>query len=153
VLGPGQDVAVEDPDRISLDRLGHQAAAGDDEQACPQGGATEDLLGEGQFHALELAVEGRDRGDERELAPEEGGAWRGPVSAGDIEHDLDEVGQGELAGILLLSDLGEELVEGSAGEDPVQGDSGHDSGRGILDKGIKNRGQDQRSLPGRRVVI
>ncbi len=34
------------------------------------------------------------------------------MAAGDIEHDLDEMGQGQLAGILSLGDLVEEFVEG-----------------------------------------
>ena len=34
------------------------------------------------------------------------------MTAGDIEHHLDEVGQGEFAGVLVLGDLVEELVEG-----------------------------------------
>jgi hypothetical protein len=151
MLGPGQDVAIEDPHRISLNGLGHQATAGDEELACPQGGAADDRLGDGQFHTVELAVEGRERGHEREIAPQESGTRRRSVAAGDIEHDLDEMGQGQLAGILVLGDLVKEFVEGSAVDDPVQCDSGHDSGRGAFDKGVENGGQDQRSLLGRRI--
>jgi hypothetical protein len=148
VLGPGQDVAIEDPRGIASDRLGHQAAGGDDELARAAGGAADDALGEGQFHAVELAAEGRVRGDELEVPPQEGRPRRGSVPAGDVEHHLDEVGQGELAGILMLGDLLEELVEGCAVDDPVQGDPGHDGGRSALDKGIEDRWENQRSLLG-----
>jgi hypothetical protein len=61
------------------------------------------------------------------------------------------MGQGQLAGILSLGDLVEELVEGGAVDDPVQCDSGHDSGRGAFDEGVEDGGQDQRSLLGRGV--
>jgi hypothetical protein len=152
MLGPGHDVAIEDPGRVPRYRLGQQATAGDDELTCPHGGAAEDRLRDGQSHAIELAVEGRDRGDQRQVPPQEGGPWRGPVPAGDIEHDLDEVGQGQLAGILVPGDLLEEFVQGRAVDDPVQSDSGHDSGRGVFDEGVEDCGQDQRSLLGRRIV-
>src|SRR3954468_24838124 len=72
------------------------------------------------------------------------------MTAGDIEHDLDEVSQRQLAGILVRGDLVEEFVQRRAVEDPVQSDAGHDRGRGAVDKGVENGGQDQRSLPGRR---
>ena len=83
------------------------------------------------------------------MASQEGGPRRRSVAAGDIEHDLDEVGQGQLAGVLVLGDLVKEFVEGSAVDDPVQGDSGHDGGRGTFDEGVEDGGQDQRSLLGR----
>ena len=47
-------------------------------------------------------------------------------------------------------DLVKEFVQRRAVEDPVQSDAGHDRGRGAVDKGVENGGQDQRSLPGRR---
>src|SRR3954469_20810630 len=72
------------------------------------------------------------------------------MTAGDIEHDLDEVSQRQLAGILVRGDLVEEFVQRRAVEDPVQSDAGHDRSRGAVDKGVENGGQDQRSLPGRR---
>lgn len=107
--------------------------------------------GGGQLHAIELAVEGRERGDEFEAASPVGGARRGAEPAGDIEHDLDEMGQGQLAGILAFGDFVKEFVEGCAVDDPVQGDSGDHRGRGSLDEGIEDGGQNQRSLLGRRV--
>jgi hypothetical protein len=73
------------------------------------------------------------------------------VAAGDLEQDLDEVSQGQLAGILVLGDLVKEFVEGRAVDDPVQRDAGQDSGRGAFDKGVENGGQDQPSLLGRRI--
>src|SRR3954465_9305992 len=151
MLGAGQDVAIEDPDRMALDRLGREAPAGRDELACPRGRAADDRLGDRQLHAVELAVEGRERGHARELSPQEGGAGRGPVAAGDIEHDLDEVGQGQFAGILARGGLVEEFVQRRAVEDPVQCDAGHDRGRGTGDKGVEDGRQDQRCLLGRRI--
>ena len=67
MLGAGQDVAIEDPDRIALDRLGQEAPAGRDELACPRGRASDDRFGDRQFHAIELAVEGRERGHEQRV--------------------------------------------------------------------------------------
>src|SRR3954469_3720505 len=72
------------------------------------------------------------------------------MTAGDIEHDLDEVSQRQLAGILVRGDLVEEFVQRRAVEDPVQSDAGHDRSRGAVDKGVENGRQAQRSLPGRR---
>jgi hypothetical protein len=142
VLGPGQDVPVEDPGRIPRDRLGPQAAAGDDQLARPSGRAADDVLGDAQLHAAELAVEGRDRGDPLEFPSQEGGAGAGTKPAGDVEHDLDEVAQGELTLVLALGDLPEELVEGSAVDDPVQSDAGHHRSRSPFDERVEDGGQD-----------
>jgi hypothetical protein len=152
MLGPGQDVAIEDPRGVAGDRFGPQSLGRNDQVAAPLRRSADDFGGEGRLHATELPVEGRDRGDGLELSPPERRVGRGSVTAGDIEHDLNEVRQGEFAGVLVLGHLLEELVEGGCLNDPIQGDSCHNAGRSPFDEGVEDGRKDHLSLLGRRVV-
>jgi hypothetical protein len=148
MIGPGQDVAVEDSRGVAGDRLGQQSPGGSDQLAAAPRRLTDHFRGDGQFHAIELAVEGRERSDQPELAIAERRAGRGMMTADDIEHDEDEVFEGELAGVLALGGLLEELVEGCALDDPIQGDASHDGDRRVADRVVEDgrEGGDQRGF-------
>ena len=111
----------------------------------------DDLGGDGRVQAIELAVEGRERGDQLELALQERRAGGGVEPADDVEHDKDEMFEGKLAGVFVLGGLLEEEVEGGALEDPIQGDAGDHGGRGFLDAGIEDgrEGRDEQGGQGR----
>ncbi len=159
MVGPGQDVAVEDAGTVAGDRLRQQAPGGFDQVAAADRRVADDRGSDGRAQAIELAVEGRERGDQLELAPQERRAGGGVEPTDNIEHDQHEMLEGKLAGVFALGGLLEEKVEGGALEEPIQGDPGHHGDRALLDAGIEDgrevrderRGRVEEIQPGGRV--
>jgi hypothetical protein len=69
-------------------------------------------LGQGQFGAVELAVEGRQRRGDLVLSLEKAGAHRGFRPAGDSQHHVHQLRQRDLAFVLRLGVIGEQLPQG-----------------------------------------
>ena len=138
MLGPGQDVAIEDPGGITLDRLGQEPAAGNDQLSGSICGFAHDGRWNGGFHATELAVEGRNRSDPVELPFQERRPGRGLKAAGNVSHDLDEMAEQEFAVVLSLGDISKEGIDGSGVDHPVQGKPGHDRRRRPFRERVKN---------------
>jgi len=73
-----------------------------------------------------------------ESAFQERGPGRTPEAAGDIGHDLDEMGKEELAGVLSFGDLIKDGVDGSGFDHPIQSDPGHDGRGRLFSEGVEN---------------
>ena len=127
VLGLGQVVAVEDLGAIALQERRQAASHGRDHRG--------ESLGRGSDHGrpdrcldpLDLAVEGRERGVDGYGVLGVGGVDGGSDAADDDAHQFDDRREQELARVLTLGDVLEELVE-------------HARAEGVLHQGLRHQG-------------
>ena len=109
----------------------------------PARGPDDDGLGDGQVHAAELGIEGRERGDPVELLPQERRTGRRTEAAGDVGHDLDEVTEEEFPVLMRLRDVGEQGIALNPGNPPAQGEADHEGGGGLLSERVRDSREDQ----------
>ncbi len=144
VLGAGEMVAVEDPDAIAGQPLRPAAAHRVDDRSQPRGHRRDQRRRHGGLGAVELVVDGVDRGPDG-LGPRlEGRVDRGPDAADDHAHQVDDRGEKELVGELLLRDVLEELIEDLGVQGVLDDPSRHDGQGGILGESLKDVAEDHR---------
>ena len=148
MLGPGQDGAIEDAGGIARDRLVSEAPDLGDQSAQLRRDLADDSGGEGRSHPIELAVERLGRGDLIELMFEEGRVGGRLMTQGDIEHGLDQMGQGQLPDVLVDGDFIEEAIDRVVVEDPIEDESSHRRGGTPFGEGIEDGRKDHESLLG-----
>ena len=83
--------------------------------------------GDTQLQAVELVVDGLVGDGDVADAVAVGGQDRGLLAQDDGGHQLDELGEQQFAGVLLLGGAPEEVVEATGGEQALQGGAGHDT--------------------------
>ncbi len=147
MVGPGQDVAVEDSCGIPRDRLGQEASSGGDQFAGPSSGLSNDRCGHCRFHPTKLAVEGRNRSHFVELSLQERRTGRLPEAAGDVGHNLHEMAKQEFSGVLSLGDLIEDEIDRGTLDHPIDRDAGHDGHRRFLRKRLETGWDNHWDLP------
>jgi hypothetical protein len=150
MVGPGHDVPVQDPSGISRNGFGQESPGRGDQLEGPIGGLSNQGGRDREFHPTELAVEGGEGCDLVELAFQEGGTRRRPKATGDIGHDLDEMAQEELAGVLGPGHVIEDGVDGRRFDHPIQSDPCHDSRSSPFGKRIEDGRQDHGTSLGER---
>ena len=144
MLGPGKVVAVEDPDAITGQPVRSGPLQRVDDRSQPLGHRVNQRGRHGGLGAVELVVDGVNRGPDR-LGPRlKGRMNRGADAADHHAHQVDDRGEEELVGELLLRDVLEEVIEdlGIQGvhHDPLS----HDGQGGILGEPLKDIAEDHR---------
>jgi hypothetical protein len=137
-------VAVEDPGAITGQPVCPPAAHRVDDRSQARGHRLDQRGRHGGLGAIELVVDGIDRGPDR-LGPRlKGRVDRGPDAADDHAHQIDDGGEKELVGELLLGDVLEELIEDLGVEGVFHDPLSHDGQGGILGKSLKDVVEDHR---------
>ncbi|WP_157506806.1 hypothetical protein [Gemmata obscuriglobus] len=131
MLGSRQVAPVDDPHTVPRHRLLGGRAEGRDDRSesgggVPHQGGPQTWLGAGNLGVHRLAGHpefGRPLAD--------GGVERRLDAADDQPHQIDQLGEEQLAGVLPLGVLGEQLVHGLSRKGVLERRSGHDADRGL----------------------
>ena len=117
-----------------------------DERGEGRAGVADESGADGRLDAIDLVVNGLagDSQGRRHLL--EGGIDRGPDGADDQAHEVDDVGEEQVARVLPIGVVLEQLVDGGRGQGILQDGLSHDRHRGILDKPLKNVAKDHDRL-------
>jgi Kef-type K+ transport system membrane component KefB len=156
---PGQDVAVKDSRSITWDWLRRKIPSGGDQLAGSTGSFPHNGSRYAGFHSSQLAVESGKRSHQGKLTLLECRAGRTPKAARNITHNLNEMTEQELSGVLTLGNFVDDGLDGSAFYHPIQRDAGHDRRRRIFDETFKlgwdNNGtsSSERASPMRKLPI
>ena len=144
VLRPGEMVAVEDSNAITGQPVRPAAAHRVDDRSQPRGHRMDQRGRHGGLGAVELVVDGVDGGPDR-LGPRlKGRVDRGPDAAHHHAHQVDDRGEEELVGELLLRDVLEELIEDLGVQGVLHDPLSHDGQGGILGEPLKDVAEDHR---------
>ena len=112
MVGAGQGVAVEDLDAIPWQQGGHLATEFFDDGGAASRMVFDHLAHDGQFDALEFLVEALQGDAEEVFVLGVDGAWGLVEAAGDEGHGGNDGGKEQFAGVLLLSQTLEEVIQG-----------------------------------------
>jgi hypothetical protein len=93
--------------------------------------------GDAQFHAIELVVDGLVGDGDAADALAVGGQDGGLLWQDDSGHQLDQLREEQLPGVLLLGRGTEQLVQTLGGEQALQAGTGHDTEGGVLYEGLE----------------
>ena len=96
--------------------------------------------------AIDLVVNGLAGDSQSRRQFLEGGIDRGSDGADDHAHEIHDVGEKQLARVLRIGVVLEQLVNGGRGQGIFQDRLSHDGKRGILDKPLKNVAKDHDRL-------
>src|SRR5438067_1999004 len=132
-----QVVAVQDLYTVSGDRRRQFGPQFRDDSGEASRRIAHEGRGEGEFGALELAVDGDEGGADLALGLGVGRVDRGIDLADDQGHQIDQAGEGNLVLVLGGGMFLEEVVEGSSVEGIDNAGMGHDRNRGLLDKALQ----------------
>ena len=153
VLGGGEVVAVEDSGaitrqpsrpRAAVHRLNHGPR--------PRGRRADQCRGQPRFGAVELVVNGVDRGPDGLGARLKGRVDRRPNATHHHAHQVDDRGEEEFFCILCVGDVFEELIDQSRIQDVLQRGLSHDGEWRILGKPLEHVAEEHRRLRGESVT-
>ncbi len=144
VLAPGEMVAVEDAGVITGQPVRPAAAHRVDDRSQPRGHRMDQRGRDGGLGAVELVVDGVDRGADRLGSRLKGRVDRGPDATDHHAHQVDDRGEEELVGELLLGDVFKELIEELGVQGVLHDPLCHDGQGRILGKSLKDVTEDHR---------
>ena len=154
VLGPGQMIAVDDLDAITRQQGGPSAVHRLDDRFQTFGGRADQCRSDPRFDAVDLAVDGAERGVEDLGVCLVGSMDGGPDAADDQAHQVDDRGEEELSCILMFRNVFEQLIDDSGVEGVLQDGLCHDGQRTSVSKALEDVTEDhhRHRLPGREVT-
>jgi len=142
MLGPGQVTAIDDPGAIPRQPGRTAALHGRHDRSQGTGGVTDQRGTNAEFHPVDLLVDRLACDSQRFGVLLVGGVDRGPDAADDRAHEVDDVGEEEVPGVLTFGHALEESIHGAGRQRVLEQGLSHDRDWGILDEPLEDFTED-----------